>query len=764
MSEWNSRRVRGLALLVIGAIAGGSLLTGCGESGPAPVTGAHKFTIVHSQSGFGNIEPCSCNNRTTGGFPRRATLLKQLREENGVLAVDSGNSLFSESITIPGFRGQAKMKARAIAQAFVRSGLDAYVFGDLDLAAGGNFLRNLVKETGLPVLAANVIDRKTGNPVFGDYKIVQFGEVKIAVVGLVSQDLRPMVSEANEQGVKMIKAAEDARHLEEMFEDRDVKFEDPIEVITKLLPKLRSEAHLVAVLSHLPPRMAREFYQLADVDFVIGSHKPTQRAGYLIQDDMVYLSAPMSGTTLGVADFNVLDGSLVFNDQSQLNSERVVLPILREFRADIEAQYKTTDPEVIKSVDFRTGEKYVRYGEKIATYVADIEAAERNPTSSFAHRSVTLDGVEYPDDPDTKKFIRDYRQSLASLYDPSDTSRAPEIEPQPGATSFVGGCAQCHRSQHEFWLGTKHAHAWQTMLDEGAEFDLECITCHTVGYMERGGYDRPDRVGDRINVQCENCHGMGSGHSSGFGFLESETIIKYAEEMKCESCHNAEHSPDFRREIYVGRVACPPIDTRDPLIRGTYGKARRLLQERIGRKDTPLQVFMAHVDLDMRLGRFDEALEISERGLEAFVGNRMLEIGKARALDGLGRSSEALQVLLDLYARSESDPVTLKELINLLLHATDPSVRDVAAADAYIEWGLSQYGKTDVVFLRYHAESRHSKGEIYMAITVLQDAISKANGRGARNIETLAGWIAERDAREEYEAPPPLPLPPMKGP
>lgn len=756
MSDWKSRLPSRLALLVIA-----TALSACGRSGPAPVEGDHRFSIVHSQSGFGQIEPCACNNRTTGGFPRRATLLKDLRAERAVLAVDSGNSLFSESLSNREFLGQAKMKARAIARAFVETGLDAYTFGDRDLAAGGNFFRSLVEETGLPVLAANVIDRKTGNPVFGDYKVIDLDGVKVGVIGLVSRELRPMVSEANTQGVKLIKAAEQPILLEEMFEDRDVKFEDPVEVAQKLVPKVRQEAHLVAILSHLPPRMSREFYQLADVDVVIGSHKPSNNPGYAVMGDMVFLTSTINGTALGVADFDVRAGNLVFSDQSLLAGERIAIPILREFRASIEAQYGTSDPEEIKTIDFKTGEKYERYGVRLAQYEADVAEADRSVESSFVHRGVTLDN-EYADDPEMTAFVREYRQSLATLYDPADTRRSPEIEPQPGTTSFVGNCGQCHRAQQEFWKQTHHADAWQTMLDQGAEYDLECIVCHTVGYMQRGGYDRPDRVGDLVNVQCENCHGPGSAHSSGFGFLEGDTILSFAEDMKCEKCHNSEHSPDFQRETYVARVSCPPVDTRDPLIRGTYGKARQILQERVERKDTPMQVFMAHIDLDLRLERYAEALQIAERGLEEFKDSRMLEIGAVRALDGMGRSADALARLNALYSRTERDPVTLKELIHLLLNAADPAVRDVKAADTLIAWGMSQYGKTDVMFMRYLAESYHRKGDIDMAVTVLRDAISKSGGRGAGNVELLAAWLAEQDAVEEFQSPPPLATPPAQ--
>lgn len=750
--------------LAIGFLLAGPFLSGCGERGPDPVEGDHAFTIVHSQSNFGNLEPCACNNRTTGGFPRRLTVLEEIRASGRpVLSVDSGNSLFSESMTSKAIRPQACAKAKAVARAMVECGLDAYVFGDRDLTAGGEFFRDLVEETGLPVVAANVIDRKTGNPVFEPYKVFDLDGVKIGVIGLVAPELRPIVSEKNEQGAKMVKAADQSFLLEDMFESRDVRIKDPVEVAHEVVPEVRRKAHLVAILSHMPPRMTREFYQMVpDVDFMLGSHKPSNQPMYLIQGEkQLYVTSPMNGTALSVVDFTVSQGSLVFSDYSVLRRAESILPVLREFRDAIRAEYGTEDAEKIKSLDFRTGEKFERYTQRIRDYEAQLADAKANPRSHFAHRGVTLDST-IADHPKMVELVREYRRSLASLYDTTDTTRAPEIEPQPGMTSYVGGnqCAICHTAQHEFWQQTRHAHAWQTMIEEEAEYDLECIVCHTVGYMERGGYDRPDRVGDLVNVQCENCHGPGSAHTSGLGFLESSTIVSFAEDMRCEKCHNSEHSPDFERETYVARVSCPPVDPRDPLIRGTYGKARRLLREKLKRQDAPLQVYLAHVDLDLRLERYEEALEIAERGLETFRDARMLVIGAARALDGMGRSHEAVERLLALYDRTGGDPVTVKELIDLLLNARDTTARDVEAADRLIEWGMQQYGKTDMMFQRYLAESYHRKGDLDTAITVLQDVIAKSGGRGAGNIELLTSWNSEREAQEEFAAPPPLETPP----
>jgi hypothetical protein len=42
----------------------------------------------------------------------------------------------------------------------------------------------------------------------------------------------------------------------------------------------------------------------------------------------------------------------------------------------------------------------------------------------------------------------------------------------------------------------------------------ECIPCHVVGFRQAGGFQTDLRTPHLVNVQCENCHGMGTEHAS----------------------------------------------------------------------------------------------------------------------------------------------------------------------------------------------------------------------------------------------------------
>ncbi len=100
-------------------------------------------------------------------------------------------------------------------------------------------------------------------------------------------------------------------------------------------------------------------------------------------------------------------------------------------------------------------------------------------------------------------------------------------------------CSVCHREQHATWLLTKHASAWETLVEHGKDRDPECLRCHTVGFGQPGGFDPQQRQEHLRGVQCENCHGRGGPHQSP-EFTQAGDF-----EKTCLGCHDPQHSLHF---------------------------------------------------------------------------------------------------------------------------------------------------------------------------------------------------------------------------
>ncbi len=106
---------------------------------------------------------------------------------------------------------------------------------------------------------------------------------------------------------------------------------------------------------------------------------------------------------------------------------------------------------------------------------------------------------------------------------------------------FVGDgvCGRCHTAEAEQWLTTAHSLAWETLVREKKDATPECVPCHVVGYRQPGGFQSAIATPHLVNVQCENCHGMGTLHVE--GWLAQSGLG----EATCRTCHNAERDPEF---------------------------------------------------------------------------------------------------------------------------------------------------------------------------------------------------------------------------
>ena len=139
------------------------------------------------------------------------------------------------------------------------------------------------------------------------------------------------------------------------------------------------------------------------------------------------------------------------------------------------------------------------------------------------------------------------------------------------SAKFVGAktCMPCHKSektgkQFDIWQKSKHAEAYKSLATDKANEIAkskgsskpatetpECLACHTItadAKMAEKNFEAKD------GVQCESCHGAGSGYktmtimkdkaksiAAGMAEYKDDAAI----EKKCRTCHN-EKSPTFK--------------------------------------------------------------------------------------------------------------------------------------------------------------------------------------------------------------------------
>jgi hypothetical protein len=103
-------------------------------------------------------------------------------------------------------------------------------------------------------------------------------------------------------------------------------------------------------------------------------------------------------------------------------------------------------------------------------------------------------------------------------------------------------CRRCHEAEYQMYSSQQHAIAFSTLTKNQRDSSPECLPCHVVGYGQPGGFASKQATPDLVNVQCENCHGMGTKHPD-----KGDVHAVVGPEV-CLTCHTHEQNPNFDYE------------------------------------------------------------------------------------------------------------------------------------------------------------------------------------------------------------------------
>lgn len=99
----------------------------------------------------------------------------------------------------------------------------------------------------------------------------------------------------------------------------------------------------------------------------------------------------------------------------------------------------------------------------------------------------------------------------------------------------VAKCKMCHKVEHTSWETLAHAKAFERLKPE-EQSKAECLSCHATG-----------NSADLPGVQCEACHGPGSGYKSIKVMKDPEAAraagLMIPDEGACKGCHDAGKAP-----------------------------------------------------------------------------------------------------------------------------------------------------------------------------------------------------------------------------
>jgi len=168
-----------------------------------------------------------------------------------------------------------------------------------------------------------------------------------------------------------------------------------------------------------------------------------------------------------------------------------------------------------------------------------------------AGNEILLLNDKIPQDPAVQKMVQDYRTEIRQTKLAADDPNTLNADMVPGvrtAATYVGTqkCLACHPGAAAVWNASAHAHAFQALVERGADADPKCISCHTVGFGDYSGYRRELAASHLVNVGCESCHGPGGLHiRQMLGDKSVQFTFRPLDAGDCQKCHYGEFSRPF---------------------------------------------------------------------------------------------------------------------------------------------------------------------------------------------------------------------------
>jgi 2',3'-cyclic-nucleotide 2'-phosphodiesterase (5'-nucleotidase family) len=309
---------------------------GCGQTSTPP----RQLAIAYSNDLRGEIRSCGCAVHDLGGLGRRATFLAALRDTTAgdVLLVDAGD-FFGSGINYGVEKADVTLKSMSL------MGYDGVVIGEDEFGFGLDFIVRRVRETRLPVLAANLVDAAADTLIFPASRIVTLKSgLRVGLVGVMS----PAISMPPQ-----VKAG-------------SIEIREPLGAAQSAVDAMLEETDVIVVLAHMSRGEAQRFSQeLAGVDVVLHGHegKPMRQLrrfgdAYLLQltarglyMGVAYATFGPDGRIMSVTDaVTPMDGRFEDNE--------AVSRLFQAYDLDIAAKERATLPTGVTNTRNLAGDRF----------------------------------------------------------------------------------------------------------------------------------------------------------------------------------------------------------------------------------------------------------------------------------------------------------------------------------------------------------------------------------------------------------------------
>jgi hypothetical protein len=481
-----------------------------------------------------------------GGLSKKAYKIDEITDYHQlpVLNLDGGGLFFKEEKLLPAMLQQAKITAQGIVDAYNLLKVDAVGVSRRDLAGGLAFLQEQAQRSNFKWLAANLVTKSNSTPIFQKTAIMEVGPHKVGIIGLINSE-SPFAFTEKEDAVIL-------------------PWQD---VLPELVAEMTVRCDMLILLSNNSSNVNREIAEtFKDIHIIIQAMASKRNSPVSLINNTLILHTAKQGKYLG---WMLIDWQKSRSWGS--DSLRIEVSKKKQELDGLNGRIKRYEKRLSQEelADHKSYQKLLENRDSLIFTISGLEMEmdrmdeEGLAPSTYESNVVALE-TSIPDQPEMLKIVENTKQKVNEVGR-ARARAAKQKKAQPSASiangSYTGwqACVQCHKPQTDFWKTTGHFKAFQTLVDAGQHYNLNCLPCHvTSSQYLTSAADDSDILSLPAEFQlvgCEVCHGSGRQHISAPG---PENILRKPVESVCRKCHTPARDENFSYENDLQKIACPP--------------------------------------------------------------------------------------------------------------------------------------------------------------------------------------------------------------
>lgn len=189
-----------------------------------------------------------------GGLYKKAAYLNEYRKTHkNLIVVDSGDLLNEHFKIKDSFIISARLKGELIAKVYKKIGIDAINVGELELALGLDYIKDLEKKYDIPFVSANIVDDKN-QLLFKPYVIKKMKNLKVGIIGIMGNttDVSKKMKEITGGSLSVL---------------------DPLKTAKSIVAELKDKVDYIIVMTH--QHIGRNWVIARKIDgigLIVGGH------------------------------------------------------------------------------------------------------------------------------------------------------------------------------------------------------------------------------------------------------------------------------------------------------------------------------------------------------------------------------------------------------------------------------------------------------------------------------------------------------------